>query len=197
MELAKLLLRPVNLLVMDEPTNHLDMVSKAVLKQALMEYQGTLIVVSHDRDFLAGLTDKVFEFRKGEIKSHLGDVNTFLEARKVEDFRAFELQKEAQKKKKEKTDSSNKVDYQARKQRDKDLRKAQNAVKRHEQNIETLEAEVKAMDDRLMDPEQYKEPVNDTEFYKEYEGKKAELEREMEAWEQAQERLDALQSDEQ
>jgi len=185
----------VNLLVMDEPTNHLDMVSKAVLKQALFEYSGTLIVVSHDRDFLTGLTDKVFEFRKGEIKSHLGDVNTFLEARKVEDFRAFELQKEAQKAKKVKTESTNKVDYAARKQREKDLRKAQNAVKRHEKRIEELEKEVKDMDARLMEPEEYKKLINDTKFYAEYEGKKQALEKEMEAWESTQETLDQLQAE--
>lgn len=194
LELAKLLLRPVNLLVMDEPTNHLDMVSKNVLKQALLEYQGTLIVVSHDRDFLAGLTDKVFEFRKGEIKPHLGDVNTFLEARKVEDFRAFELEKEKQKAQKAKVESANKSDYAARKQRDKDLRKAQNAVKKHEQAIEKLEGQVQEMDDRLMDPVQYKELINDQDFYAAYEAKKQELSAAMEAWEAAQLALEELES---
>src|SRR5690606_32237645 len=88
--LAKMLLQPFNVLVMDEPTNHLDIKSKNVLKQALQNFDGTLILVSHDRDFLQGLTNKVYEFKDGKIKEYLGDIDFYLEQRKVEDFRAIE-----------------------------------------------------------------------------------------------------------
>ena len=98
--LAKMLLQPFNVLVMDEPTNHLDIASKNVLKQALINFEGTLIVVSHDRDFLQGLTNKVYEFKDKKIKEYLGDINYFLDERKAEDFRAIERKsvKAAQKK---------------------------------------------------------------------------------------------------
>ena len=101
--LAKMLLQPFNVLVMDEPTNHLDIKSKHVLKEALKQFEGTLIVVSHDRDFLQGLTNKVYEFKEKRIKEHLGDINYFLDQRKVEDFRGIE-KKQNDQKKKEKTD---------------------------------------------------------------------------------------------
>ena len=86
--LCKLLLEPVNLLVMDEPTNHLDMKSKDILKAALKGFDGSLIIVSHDRDFLQDLTEKVYEFKRKNIKEYIGDVNDFLAAKKVEDFKA-------------------------------------------------------------------------------------------------------------
>ncbi len=88
-----MLLRPFNLLVLDEPTNHLDMASKDMLKSALMDYDGTLLVVSHDREFLAGLTDRTIEFRDHLLYEHLGDVNTFLEKRQLNDMRSVELEK--------------------------------------------------------------------------------------------------------
>src|SRR5690606_28445022 len=88
--LAKLLLKPFNVLVMDEPTNHLDIQSKEILKQALQNFDGTLILVSHDRDFLQGLTNKVYEFKDGSIKEYLGDIDFYLEERKAVDFRAIE-----------------------------------------------------------------------------------------------------------
>lgn len=97
--LAQLLLEPVNLLILDEPTNHLDMDSKAVLKDALMRFEGSLIVVSHDRDFLKGLTDKTFEFKDGVVKEYLGDIDYFLEKQRVDDFRGFEQKKESAQKK--------------------------------------------------------------------------------------------------
>lgn len=97
--LAVLLLRPMNLLVMDEPTNHLDMTSKNILKQALLDYKGTLIIVSHDRDFLDGLTDRTIEFRDGKLKEYLGDINYFLEKRAVDDFRSIEQRSKVKKEK--------------------------------------------------------------------------------------------------
>ena len=106
--LCKLLLEPVNLLVMDEPTNHLDMNSKDILKSALKRFDGTLIIVSHDRDFLQGLTEKVYEFKNKNIKEYLGDVNAFLEAKMVDNFKDFELRKPAEKSVTEKEFSSNK-----------------------------------------------------------------------------------------
>ena len=127
--LCKLLLRPYNLLVMDEPTNHLDMKSKEMLKNALLQYDGTLVLVSHDRYFLQGLTDKIYEFRNGEVKEFLGTIDEYLEARKFEDFRQVEKQEEAKAasaaSKPEKTN-----DYEERKQLDKDIRKAENQVRK-------------------------------------------------------------------
>ncbi|MBT8289615.1 MAG: ATP-binding cassette domain-containing protein, partial [Muriicola sp.] len=105
--LAKLLLQPFNVLVMDEPTNHLDIASKSVLKQALINFQGTLVVVSHDRDFLQGLTNKVYEFKDRKIKEYLGDINYFLEERKANDFRAIEKKSEQETKKKTESKSPN------------------------------------------------------------------------------------------
>ena len=84
--LCKLLLSPVNFLIMDEPTNHLDIISKDVLKRALINYDGSLIIISHDRDFLQGLSEKIYEFKDKNIKEYIGDVNTFLEAKKLEDL---------------------------------------------------------------------------------------------------------------
>ncbi|MGB2138213.1 MAG: ABC-F family ATP-binding cassette domain-containing protein, partial [Flavobacteriales bacterium] len=112
--LCKLLLEPVNLLIMDEPTNHLDMVSKDILKNALNNYDGTLIIVSHDRDFLQGLSEKVYEFKDQGIKEYLGDINEFLNAKKVMDFKQFELENKQKASSPKSKDSENKISYQER-----------------------------------------------------------------------------------
>lgn len=188
--LCKLLLEPVNLLVMDEPTNHLDMMSKDILKKALNNYDGTLIIVSHDRDFLQGLTEKVYEFKEKNIKEHLGDINAFLDAKKVEDFKEFELRKE--KVAKEKTVSNNQISYEERKQLDKDIKKASNKVSRLERSVEELELLLKDLNVQLSDSEKYKELTKNTDFYANYEKKQQELAQNMKDWEDSIERLEVL-----
>ena len=167
--LAKMLLQPFNLLVMDEPTNHLDIKSKNVLKQALHNFNGTLIVVSHDRDFLQGLTTKVYEFKDQKTKEHLGDIDYFLEERKVSDFRSIEKKNKIQTVKKKKV-----------------LNKPENnLLKKKLNNIESkifkIEKEISIIDKNLLD--NYNKTVSQTNFFSNYESKKKELELLMNKWE--------------
>ncbi len=188
--LCKLLLNPNNLLVMDEPTNHLDMKSKEMLKNALQEFDGTLILVSHDRYFLNGLADKIFEFREGKVKQFLGTIEEYLNARKLEDFRQLERNSESQKK--DEIPKNGKNDYKERKQRDKDLRNAENSIKKLEKEIEKLETEIADLDAKLLDPEQFKELSKDPDYFQKYEAKKAKLDKKMEEWEKAERKLQGL-----
>ncbi|MDE5606808.1 MAG: ABC-F family ATP-binding cassette domain-containing protein, partial [Bacteroidales bacterium] len=163
--IAKLLLEPVNLLILDEPTNHLDMRSKDILKNALLQYDGTLVVVSHDRDFLEGLTTKVYEFRDGRVRLHLGDVNDFLADRKIERLQELERtdagkagagkqpQQNANKqpgKPQAATPPVNKAgsaqEREQQKRNERELRKIRNAIEKLEAEITALEAELADMD---------------------------------------------------
>ncbi len=192
--MCKLLLQPYSLLVLDEPTNHLDMKSKEVLKNALMKYDGTLIVVSHDRDFLQGLTTKVFEFRGGNIKPHIGDVNDYLSARKIESFKELEQKAKQQKVASAPLPASeNKVNHEEQKQKEKELRTVQNAVTKSEQEIARLEKEINAFDEKLLDPEQYTVVVADKQMFARYESMKKQLETEMLKWEELQGKLEVFQ----
>jgi ATP-binding cassette subfamily F protein 3 len=134
--LACMLLRPINLLVLDEPTNHLDMLSKDVLKQAVMEYEGSLIIVSHDRDFLAGLTTKTYEFRDKQIFEHLGDVNYFLEKRQLDNMRDVEM---ANKTSKAKTVATISLDESAKKNLQKKVQNAERKISDLEKQIANFE----------------------------------------------------------
>ena len=167
--LAKMLLQPFNLLVMDEPTNHLDIKSKNVLKQALHNFNGTLIVVSHDRDFLQGLTTKVYEFKDQKTKEHLGDIDYFLEKRKVSDFRSIEKKNKIQTVKKKKVLNT----------------PENNLLKKKLDNIESkifkIEKEISIIDKNLLDD--YTKTVSQTNFFSKYESKKKELELLMNKWE--------------
>ena len=167
--LAKMLLQPFNLLIMDEPTNHLDIKSKNVLKQALHNFDGTLIVVSHDRDFLQGLTNKVYEFKDQKTKEYLGDIDYFLEERKVSDFRSIE--------KKDKI-------ITVKKKKVLDVTK-NNSLKKKLDNIESkifkIEKEISIIDKNLLD--NYNKTVSQTNFFSDYEGKKKDLELLMKKWE--------------
>ena len=168
--LAKMLLQPLNVLVMDEPTNHLDIKSKNVLKQALKNFDGTLVVVSHDRDFLQGLTNKVYEFKDQKIKEHLGDIDYYLNQRKVEDFRAIEKKEKtfiAKKKKLVNTDNNNNS-----------LKKKLNNI---ESKISRLEKEIKNIDNNLLSD--YEKTIAEDNFFPNYEKKKNELEDLMQKWE--------------
>ena len=190
--LCKLLLEPVNLLIMDEPTNHLDMVSKDILKRALRNYDGTLIIVSHDRDFLEDLTEKVYEFKDKNIKEYLGDINDFLKEKKVQDFTQFELENKQKSKVKKLDDSANKQTFNERKQLDKDIRKLSNKVGQFERAVERLEKELKELDEELANPERYKELSSQKGFFESYQDKQNELNENMSSWEESLERLEEL-----
>lgn len=186
--LAKLLLTPCNLLVLDEPTNHLDMKSKDILKNALLQYTGTLIVVSHDRDFLQGLTDTLYEFKNHTIKEFKGDIFEFLEYRKIEDLQALETEKRAITEKNTPTISQNKLNYEQSKQRERELRKLRSIVEKIEIEIETTEKEIAQKDEILASNPQ--SIANEPNFYTTYENLKNKLEQLMEEWEKATEAVD-------
>jgi len=182
--LAKLLLEPYNLLVLDEPTNHLDIQSKSILKNALMQYNGSLIIVSHDRDFLQGLTDKVIEFKKAETKEHLGDIRNFLEKRKIENFQQLEKSGKSLKNRgKDKSISENKQAYLDKKESDKELRKLENKLHLIEKEILKMEKEIEISDANLADPRKYKELINDSTFFESYQKLKTNLESRLNEWE--------------
>ncbi|WP_158974436.1 ABC-F family ATP-binding cassette domain-containing protein [Cellulophaga sp. L1A9] len=174
--LAKMLLQPFNVLVMDEPTNHLDIKSKNVLKQALQSFEGTLILVSHDRDFLQGLTSNVYEFKDGAIKEYLGDIDFYLEQRKVEDFREIE-KKQVKVSKKEKKTVKKEVSYEDQKK----LKSLNNKLSTVESNISKLEKEIKQIDKDLVN--HYDATIAKPDFFNSYEKKKKTLKELMEQWE--------------
>ena len=190
--LCKLLLEPVNLLIMDEPTNHLDMVSKDILKNALNKYDGTLIIVSHDRDFLQGLSEKVYEFKDQGIKEYLGDINEFLNAKKVVDFKQFEIENKQNASSAKSKDSENKISYQERKQLDKEIKKTSNKVGNLERSVEALEKELKALDAELSQPDRYKELSSQAGFFESYQEKQQQLAQYISNWEQNLENLEEL-----
>lgn len=188
--LCKLLLKPINFLVMDEPTNHLDMNSKDVLKKSLLGFDGTLLVVSHDREFLEGLVTKTVEFRDHKVKTLLGGIEYYLEQRKLQDMRAVEAKTAAKKAEKAEKEvvasgaSEGGLSYKERKQLEKDQRNLTKRLEKVEENIEKLEGELAAWDEQLADPQGYQELMSEADFYPKYEQRKADLEAEMELWEQ-------------
>ncbi|WP_462351769.1 ABC-F family ATP-binding cassette domain-containing protein [Capnocytophaga leadbetteri] len=171
--LAKMLLSDFNVLVMDEPTNHLDIKSKNVLKKALQQFEGTLIIVSHDRDFLQGLTDKVYEFKNKNIKEYLGDIDFYLEQRAVANFREMEQQKETLSTPTKAAANAEKLSFEQQKQQ----KAAQNKLNKIENQIAALEEELKQMDMQMG------QGVQSNDYYKEYEQKKKMLEELMTEWE--------------
>jgi ATP-binding cassette subfamily F protein 3 len=175
--LAKLLLQPLNVLVMDEPTNHLDIKSKNVLKDALIKFSGTLILVSHDRDFLQGLTNKVYEFKNKHIKEYLGDIDFFLEQRNLENLREAE-KRDIVKTTTIKTDS--KQSYQEQKK----LKSLNNKLSNVEAKIQQLEKEIKTIDIELQT--NYDTTVSDPKFFETYQAKKENLKKLMNTWEEIQ-----------
>ncbi|PJR04270.1 ABC-F family ATP-binding cassette domain-containing protein [Avrilella dinanensis] len=184
--LCLMLLKPINVLLMDEPTNHLDIASKNVLKKALKKFEGTLVIVSHDRDFLEGLTDKVYEFKNRTIKEYLGDINYFLEERKMADMRAFESeQKNRQKLKEQPTgEKKTKMSYEQQKA----LKSLQNKLSKLETQISDLEKKIEKSDKELA--QNYETLMNDTQWFSKYEKQKNELEQAMTDWGNVQEELD-------
>jgi len=181
--LAKLILSPVNLLVLDEPTNHLDMDSKDILKNALIRYDGTLIIVSHDRDFLQGLTNSLYEFRNKHITEFKGDIFEYLEHRKIEDLKTLETAKAKDSQNKTAVVSKNKMDYEKSKEWERELRKIRTKIEKTEQEIEKLEEEISEIDSKLADPNIIQTLTLDDNFYKTYQSKKDLLMQKMQLWE--------------
>ena len=178
--LACMLLRPFNLLLLDEPTNHLDMLSKDVLKQALQAYNGTLLVVSHDREFLSDLTDRTIEFRDGHLKEYLGDVNYFLEKRQLDNMRDVE--------KRTKEQGAARTDSGVEALSAEEKKTLQKVVQKHEKRISELEAEIVKWEEKMSDPTFYSRPSSDGDL-KKYGALKGELVQVYGDWEQAVERL--------
>lgn len=191
LSLAKLLLTPVNLLILDEPTNHLDMRSKDILKNALIMYQGALIVVSHDRDFLQGLTTKVIEFKNQTIKEHLGDIYQFLDKQKLEKLSDLESKK-SNPKQAHQLSSDNKLKYAQKKQFDKEIRKLKSLINKCESKIETIEDNIAELDEKLAAPENYQKEISSGNLYIEYDELKKKLEDEMQLWENYQGEMEEI-----
>ncbi|WP_421920488.1 ABC-F family ATP-binding cassette domain-containing protein [Marinifilum sp.] len=186
--MIRLLLEPVNLLVLDEPTNHLDMKSKDVLKEALSQFEGSVIVVSHDREFLDGLASKVYEFANKKIKEHLGGIYDFLRAKRMESLQELEVKKAIVQEKTEEAPSENKLNYLERKELSKKITKMERNVAKAEENIAKYEEQIAEMEDLLSNPEK----MQDQTLFAKYEDAKQELENEMMAWEEYNEQLEEL-----
>ncbi|MFQ3239802.1 MAG: ATP-binding cassette subfamily F protein 3 [Olleya marilimosa] len=180
--LAKLMLQPFNVLIMDEPTNHLDIKSKNVLKDALQRFEGTLILVSHDRDFLKGLTNTVFEFKDGNIKKYLGDVDYYLEQRNVENLREVEKRTVVKSQPKE----TPKQTYEDQKK----IKSLNNKLSNCESKISQLEKDIKAIDTELAN--NYDETVAKPNFFENYQAKKDQLAKLMQDWEDITLQLEAF-----
>jgi ATP-binding cassette subfamily F protein 3 len=165
--LCKLLLEPYNLLVMDEPTNHLDIQSKTLLKKALLNYDGSLIVVSHDREFLQGLSQKVYEFKNQKIREYIGDIDTFLSEKDLENFKQLESSQKDQKVI-SKDKNQEQLSYNEKKKRKSDINKLKNSIGKIEKKIEQLEIVLKQKDTELSDPDKFKELSSDSNFFDVY-----------------------------
>ena len=202
--MIRLLLEPVNLLILDEPTNHLDMPSKDVLKEAIKAFDGTAIIVSHDRDFLDGLVSKVYEFGEGRVREHLGGIYDYLRAHNAESIHealgegqtsgsasatvAQQPTVSAPVQVAADENAGNKLSYQEHKEQQKKIRKAQRAVEEAEKKIATLEARIKELDDLLMDPKN----ASNMELVNEYTATQAALDRENNQWMELSEALESL-----
>lgn len=190
--MIRLLLEPVNLLILDEPTNHLDMRSKEVLKEAIKAFDGTAIIVSHDREFLDGLVDKVYEFGNKKVREHLGGIYEFLQYKKMQNLNELEAKTPQLKSTAEPEKvSDSKLSYEARKEQNRKIRKAEKEVAEMEQVIQQIEAELAAMNDKLQMPEF----ASDSDYIIQYQKKQRELEHKMYEWELLSEELEELKSE--
>ena len=177
--MIKLLLEPVNLLILDEPTNHLDLVSKEVLKEAIKAFDGTAIIVSHDREFLDGLVEKVYEFGEGKVREHLGGIYDFLQSKKIDSLATLELSKNVSVPEPEPVEKTeNKLNYAERKELQKQLNRIEKAIKETEKDIEQYETRVKELEEILLKPEH----ASDMGLINEYTNITAQLEKANEKW---------------
>ena len=177
--MIKLLLEPVNLLILDEPTNHLDLVSKEVLKEAIKAFDGTAIIVSHDREFLDGLVEKVYEFGEGKVREHLGGIYDFLQSKKIDSLTTLELSKNVSSPEPEPVaKTENKLNYAERKELQKQLNRIEKAIKETEKDIEKYETRVKELEEILLKPEH----ASDMGLINEYTNITAQLGKANEKW---------------
>ncbi len=183
--IARLLMQPVNLLVLDEPTNHLDMRSKDILKEALKNYDGTLVLVSHDREFLDGLCNKVFEFNSGRIREFPGGIFEFLQSRKLEHLKQLDAQNK-------KVDTIKKEHTQAPLINDKEKKQLQNKIRKQEDEIARIEAEISTIETALADPTIYSNKDESAQLLVKHQKANAQLEALMTDWEDSQRQLDQL-----
>ncbi len=184
--MAKLILKPYNLLALDEPTNHMDIRSKDVLKQALVNYDGTLIIVSHDRDFLDGLVNKLYEFKDGKVKEHLGGVVDFLQKKKLGHLNDLEINEVAAKKEQQiedKVKNQELIFFKEQREKEREERKKKNAIERCEKAIEESEEKIKILEESLSNP---KDGKTFQKELNEYNQLKAKIEKQMEEWEKLQ-----------
>lgn len=191
--LAKLMLQPYNLLVLDEPTNHLDMHSKEVLKSALMQYDGTAILVSHDRDFLDGLVGKVYEFSDGAVREHIGGIYDFLQRKKLESLKQLEHKARVDA---QTTSSGNGSDlkrlWSERRELDREIRNMENSLKQVESKISAMENEIDDINRKLSEPDSHSINLSDSDFFAGYENKKRQLLDYMQRWEELSLKLEEL-----
>ena len=195
--MIKLLLEPVNFLILDEPTNHLDMRSKDVLKEAIREFDGTVILVSHDRDFLDGLATKVYEFGGGLVKEHIGGIYDFLQKKKMESLN--ELQKgpalstsptgvKRDSISEEEAPSDNKLSYEAQKELNKKIKKLERRVADCEETIEQMEAAIAILEEKMATPE----GAANMALYEQHQKLKQQLDRTVEEWEKVSMELEEV-----
>ncbi len=186
--LCKLLLEPYNLLLMDEPTNHLDIRSKDILKRALIDYEGTVVMVSHDRDFMKGICNRLFEFRDGHVKEHLCDIEEFMQKRKVERLNELDLDKK-EKVEKPVVETRNSKPETSNSETEK--KQIQSKLKKAEDSIEKLEQQIKEADEKLADQSNYDKLMNDQVFFSNYSQLKSRLEEELIKWEDLSNQLNS------
>ncbi|MFT6165952.1 MAG: ATP-binding cassette subfamily F protein 3 [Vicingaceae bacterium] len=190
--MCKLLLEPVNLLILDEPTNHLDIRSKEILKDALLRYDGAMILISHDRDFLKGLTEKIYEFSQGKVKEHLGGIDQFLRSKKSDDIRVWEATKTIKSSAPDVKSKSNDPNaYKIKKDLKKKVRSQKNAVSRIEKSVSDLESELTKANEQLKLSDAYTNPEN-KELVENWPKLSQQLELAMEQWEEEEAKLEEL-----
>ena len=189
--MIRLLLEPVNLLILDEPTNHLDMRSKDVLKNALKDFDGTVIVVSHDREFLDGLVEKVYEFGNKRVVEHLGGIYEFLERKKMQNLQELEVSanKATEAAADENVPTQNKLSYEARKELNKAIKKQEKLIAESEKKIEELETSIADLEAKLATPE----GASDTTLYTQYADLKKALSETMDLWTEQTMELEEMQ----
>ncbi|MES2620068.1 MAG: ABC-F family ATP-binding cassette domain-containing protein [Bacteroidota bacterium] len=190
--LCKMILEPRNFLVLDEPTNHLDMMSKEILKNAVKQFEGTVIIVSHDRDFLHDLTTKTFEFTREGIKQHIGDINDFLAKKQVEDMRLLAKKDEVKKPEVKSKTQENTVSADKSKEKEKEVKKLKTDIEKSEKKISELETQISNTDKKLLNSEQYTLLTKDPNFFSNYELLKKQLESEMKNWESLSAQLEKV-----
>ena len=187
--MIRLLLEPVNLLILDEPTNHLDMRTKDVLKKAIAEFEGTVLIVSHDREFLDGLVEKVYEFGGGVVREHLGGIYDFLEKKKIDSLRQLEMSQKANSVKSAPAEKSEgKISYEERKELSRRIKKAERTVASIEEEISNIEYAIDVIEQKLSTAE----GAADMSLYEEHGALKKQLDSVMEQWESATEELEEL-----